>query len=33
LQKALEDLTRRVSDIERLLIIHDNILKEKTEKK
>jgi hypothetical protein len=29
LQKSLDDLTKRVSDIERLLIVHDNILKEK----
>ncbi len=26
LQKSLDDLTKRVSDIEKLLIIHDNIL-------
>jgi len=28
-RKALEDLSKRVSDIERLLIVHDNILKSK----
>ena len=29
LQKSLDDLTKRVSDIERLLVIHDNVLQEK----
>lgn len=32
LKKAVEDLSQRISAIEKLLIIHDNILKEKNEK-
>ena len=32
LKTAIENLSKRVSDIERLLIIHDNLLKEKEKK-
>jgi len=32
-RKALEDLSRRISDVERLLIVHDNLLKNQPAKK
>lgn len=32
-RKAIEDLSKRISDVERLLIVHDNILKSQSQKK